>query len=240
MTQLAETIRTIQSAGRPRYGVADAAAHKTRQLLVGGALAGPLFIVMALFQAATRPGFDITRHAVSLLSNGSWGWVQIATFLVTGLLSLMGAAGVRRALQGTPGCRWLPALLAVFGAGLFAAGLFRADPANGFPPGTAATASAVTSWHGAGHLIAGSASFLALIAACFVLARVYAVRGRRWSAVASGVVAVLFAAGLANGAGPDGPLTLFLGVSLAWLWITVTELCLIRASDRHRAAAAAR
>jgi hypothetical membrane protein len=43
-----------------------------------------------------RPGFDIKRHAISVLSLGDLGWIQIATFLITGLLTIASAVGMRR------------------------------------------------------------------------------------------------------------------------------------------------
>lgn len=75
----------------------------TRSLLTCAVLASPLWTVVALTQAATRDGFDITRHPLSALSNGSLGWLQIANFLAVGALFALGATGLRRALHGTPG-----------------------------------------------------------------------------------------------------------------------------------------
>ncbi|HTE86707.1 MAG TPA: DUF998 domain-containing protein [Dehalococcoidia bacterium] len=197
------------------------------RLLACGAAAGPLFVAGALAQVLTRPGFDLTRHAVSLLSNGSWGWVQIASFLVTGSLAIAGAVGMRRLMRGVPGGRWAPALLGVFGAGLVSAGVFRADPSRGFPPGTPDSASAVASWHGGLHMISGSLSFIALIAACFVLARYFGAPGYRRSAMGSCVAGALCAVGVASGPAPAGSLFLFLGVAIAWLWVSMTEARLI-------------
>jgi hypothetical protein len=65
----------------------------TRRLLACSVAAGPLFLAAALIQALTRPGFDLTRDAVSLLSIGSLGWIQIANFLLTGVLFVAAAAG---------------------------------------------------------------------------------------------------------------------------------------------------
>ena len=45
----------------------------TRALLAAGVVAGPLFYVMVGIQALTRPGFDIRRHPLSLLSLGDLG-----------------------------------------------------------------------------------------------------------------------------------------------------------------------
>ena len=53
----------------------------TRAMLLGGVLAPPLFFTPGLAQAFTRPGFDITRHFLSQLSAGDYGWLQMANFV---------------------------------------------------------------------------------------------------------------------------------------------------------------
>jgi hypothetical protein len=70
-----------------------------RNLLACGIVAGPLFVIASLAQAFTRTGFDLGRHTISLLSLGYPGWVQIATFVVSGVLYLAGAVGMRKALR---------------------------------------------------------------------------------------------------------------------------------------------
>jgi hypothetical protein len=92
-----------------------------------------------------------------------------------------------RAAPGGPGGRWVPILLSVFGAGSIGGGLFHPDPSNGFPPGSSAGASAVTSWHGVLHMVCGSLAFLSLIAACFVLAHGLSV-ALIWVAMAGALV----------------------------------------------------
>ena len=111
---------------------------RTRTLLICGILAGPLYVVVGLIEIAIRPGFDITRHPLSLMSLGDLGWIQIANFLVTGSLVIAGAAGMRRAIATGRGRTWGPLLVGVYGLGLVAAAFFSADPMNGFPPGTPA------------------------------------------------------------------------------------------------------
>src|SRR3989441_5108147 len=108
----------------------------TRTLLACGAVAGPLYLVVGLAQAFTRPGFDLTRHPLSLLSNGDLGWIQITNFLLSGLLVVAGAVGMRQALASGRGRTWGPLLVGVYGLGLIGAAFFVADPAQGFPPGT--------------------------------------------------------------------------------------------------------
>ncbi len=205
-------------------GELTTAPSTTRRLLAGGALAAPLFAVSALAQAATRPGYDLTRHPVSVLSNGDLGWIQIGTFLVTGFLTLGYAVAARRVLPGGRAGTWGPVLLAVQGAGLVVAGAFRLDPLDGFPPGTPAGQPASMSWHAMVHNAAGSLAFLSMIGLCFVLARRFAATGyRRWAA-SGRVCGVVFAAGLvwAFTGGRDGALTLFVGVVAAWLWIAAS------------------
>ena len=70
----------------------------TKSLLGYGVIAGPIYVLAVAAQMATRDGFDPTRHAASQLANGDLGWIQIATFLVTGAMTIAAAVGVRRAL----------------------------------------------------------------------------------------------------------------------------------------------
>src|SRR5919109_1466881 len=184
-------------------GKASGVGGQTRALLLCGVLAGPIYLVVGLVQAFTRPGFDIRRHDLSLLANGDLGWIQIANLVVSGLLVVAGALGMRRALVSGRGRSWGPLLVAVYGLGLVGAGFFTADPALGFPPGTAADARAV-SWHGLMHFVCGGVGFLALIAACFVFAGRFASAGERgWAAysVATGVIFFGAFAGIAAGSG---------------------------------------
>ena len=119
-------------------------APSTRALRACAAVAGPLFVVAALVQALTRPGFNLTRNALSLLDDGSLGWIQAANFIVTGLLLIGASVALRRAITAGPGSRWAFRLLAIAGAGFIGGGIFHPDPSGGFPPGTPRGASAVT------------------------------------------------------------------------------------------------
>lgn len=173
----------------------DRATSTTKSLLGYGIIAGPVYVLVSLVAAVTRDGFDLTKHEWSLLANGGWGWVQIVNLLVSGLMYVAFAAGLRRALGTTAA----PVLVAVFGLGMIGAGIFRADPALGFPPGTPADAHDV-SWHGMLHLVCAGIGFLCLVAASFVLARRFRTEGRRGWAVYSRVTGVVFLLGFAAAA----------------------------------------
>jgi hypothetical protein len=210
---------------------APAAPAATRALLTAAVVAGPLWAVVSLAQAAGRTGFDPARHPLSALSNGSLGWVQITNFVVAGLLLVAGATGLRRVLRGARGGTWAPRLIAVAGVGMIAAGVLVMDPADGFPAGTPAGMPATMSWHSVGHMASGTVTFVALIAACWVLARHFAAAGRRGAAVA-GVVAgtaLLLGNGWAMTGGPAGSLTLAGGAITAQLFVSAAAALLRRA-----------
>jgi hypothetical protein len=205
-------------------------APLTRVLLVCGVVAGPLYVVTALIQGLTRPGFDLLHHDVSLLSNGDLGWIQITNFVVTGLLVIAGAFGMRRSLQGSRGGTWGPILIAVYGLGLIGAGIFVADPMNGFPPGTPANAHSI-SIHGLMHLVTAAIGFFSLIAACFVFARRFiALAQPGWAAysIATGVIFFAAFAGVASGSSQALIVIGFwIGVILAFAWISVMAVRLM-------------
>jgi hypothetical protein len=195
-------------------------ARITRSLLGYGVIAGPLYVVVSLAQALARDGFELDRHAWSLLANGDWGWVQVANFVVAGLMTVAAAIGLRRALRPGRARTWVPALLAAYGVSLIAAGVFRADPAQGFPAG--APDAPTVSWHGALHLVIGGIGFLCLIAACLVLGGWFARTGRRGLAWLSRITGVAFLAGFAGiASGSHGPTTLAFvaAVLLVWAWL---------------------
>lgn len=202
----------------------------SRALLICGLIAGPFYLVVGLIQALTRPGFDILRHDLSLLANGELGWIQITNLVLTGVLVGTFAIGLRQALPAGRGRTWGPILLAVYGVGLIGAGFFTADPAFGFPPGTPADAHTM-SWHGLLHFICGGVGFLALIAACFVLARRFASRKERgWVAysLATGVIFFAAFAGIAAGSGQSWSVMGFwAGVVIAWAWISALAVKLM-------------
>jgi hypothetical protein len=155
----------------------------TRTLLWCGAAAGPLFLGSWLAQALTRDGYDPARHPISLLSLGGLGWVQVATFVVSGALLLACAAGLRRVFHPGRAGTWGPVLVAVNGVGLILAGVFVTDAGAGFPPGAPEGAPERISWHGALHEVGFAAAVLSWLAACLVFRRRFAAEGRRgWAA----------------------------------------------------------
>jgi hypothetical protein len=198
-------------------------AALTRLLLSGGIIAGPLYLAVGFIQAFTREGFDITRHSLSLLSNGELGWIHMANLIISGSLVIGAAVGMRWAMREKQGISWGPILLSIYGLGLVLSGIFRADPAMGFPPGTPENASAISS-SGMLHFLTGGIGFLGLIAACFVFAHRFAkLREEAWttSSVATGVIFLAGFIGIASGSGNGWTIFGFwLAVIAAWIWVS--------------------
>ena len=222
-------MQSASLSGTTIQATSDTTRKVTGAMLACGVVAGPLYIVVGLLEMFTRPGFDLRRHSLSLLSNGDLGWIHVAMLVVTGLLTVIGALGMRRVLRGSRSGTWGPLLVGLYGLGLIGAGFFSADPALGFPPGTPDDANAV-SWHGLMHLVSGGIGFIALVAACLVFARRFAaLKERRWAvySVATGVFYLVAFFGIGAGSQQQGALLTFVNLAfsvavvLAWVWISV-------------------
>lgn len=67
-------------------------------LLGCGVAVAPLFYFVVGMQMLTRTGFDIRLQPISLLSLGDAGWIQVANFIVVGLLAIASAIRICSAL----------------------------------------------------------------------------------------------------------------------------------------------
>jgi uncharacterized protein DUF998 len=196
----------------------------TRALLTCGVVAAPLWFAVVLAQMLTRPGFDLRRHAISVLDLGDLGWVQVTNFVLAGLLMIACAAGLRRALHPGRAGTWGPLLVGAVGLGLIGGGLFLPDPMYGFPPGTPDVPGQV-SGHGALHLVAASVAFLALIVATTVVLprRLFATgqRGLAAFAIASGALFLVAWVALIVTAGRIAAVNLAFPVCLGLAWASI-------------------
>ena len=207
------------------------AERTTKSLLGYGVLAGPIYVIAVAAQAATREGFDPTRHAASQLANGDLGWIQSATFLVTGAMTIAAAVGIRRALGAGRASAWASGLIGLYGAGLVVAGFFRADPSDGFPPGTPAGV-AEPSWHGMAHFLVSGIGVSCLVVGCFVMGAHFVRHAERDWAWFSRFAGAYFAATfvyIASGTGGAAAILLFTAaVVLVWGWLAAVSVKLYR------------
>jgi Protein of unknown function (DUF998) len=202
----------------------------TRVLLVAGAVTGPLFAAVATAQVLLREGFDLRRHPLSQLATGGPGFVQIINFIVAGIGVLCLAVAAHRSITDGVGRRSLAPLIAVFGVGLIASGIFVMDPENGFPIGTPEGPAPSMSWHAIGHLVAVTVAYTGLALACIVLAVRMARRRALLAAVLNAAAAVVFLA-------PVHPAWASIQVALngliAFIWTTAVAVWLLRAEPRR-------
>jgi hypothetical protein len=212
-----------------------------KPLLVCGAIAGPVFTVAWIVEGATRADYDPARHPISSLSIGDLGWTQTASFMVTGLLTLVFALGLRRSLSSDGGgSTWGPRLIGLIGIGLLGAGIFVTDPMNGYPLGTP-NLPLHFSVPGRLHRLFSAFVFLGLPGACFVFRRLFTRRGvRSWanySAITGYAFVVMFVVtsvgfaqveGWVNHAGLFQRITLTIG----WAWITLIAVYMLKAPSR--------
>src|SRR4051812_25582992 len=208
------------------------AARVTRSLLGYGVIAGPFYVAVSLAQALTRDGFRLDKHSWSLLENGSLGWIQVTNFILTGLMTVAAAAGLGRAMTAGRGRRWASLLIAVYGVGMLGAGLFTADPAQGFPIGTPEVTT--MSWHGMLHFLTGGIGFLCLIAACLVLGSRFAGAGRAglaWFSRVTGVAFLAAFAGIASGSHGATTSAFVAAVLLVWAWLATVCIHVYRAAS---------
>lgn len=204
----------------------DRSAAVTRSLLGWGVVAGPFYVVVGLILATTRPGFDPTRHALSLLTLGDLGWLQRVNLILTGLMAIVAAYGMVRAVRSGRGLA-MGVLTIIFGAGLILSAVFAPDPAEGFPPGSApddATLSGIL------HLVFGAIGFAAVAAAAFAHAgwsRSVGAKERANLGASLGIIVLIgFVAGAALSSGPAGVALLWASVlgQFAWLALASSQI----------------
>lgn len=202
-----------------------------RLLLLAGAAAGVLFFVVPTVEIFRRPGFDLERHAISMLSLGPDGWLMKVVFIATGVLTLLCALGLQRAAAGWPGLTGA-VLIGAFAVGLVLAGLFDAPAGLGFPPGVPHDQAPVMSAGAVVHSIAFMVAFSGLIAACFAFTAHFLFAQHPILAGASAAVGLalpaLIALGMTSTMAPG--VAFYWATMLGWLWLGVTVTKLLPAA----------
>ena len=171
----------------------------------GGFVGAVGFVVVFFVEGMVRSGYDPVRLQVSYLSLGEGGWIQVASFVVAGVLILGFALGVRRVLRGGIGAAGVPIAIGVAGAGLVIAGVFPTMPAFGYPPGTPPGFPSEIAATAYVHVLGAFCFFGGLVAAPLLRSRRLRADGARGAALASVataiVVLVFFGASSADSSG---------------------------------------
>lgn len=199
----------------------DTQAAVTRSMLGWGVVAGPFYVILGLVLAITRTGFDLTRHALSLLMLGDLGWLQRANLALTALMVVFAALGMLRAIRNGRGLA-MGVLTIVYAAGLIGSAIFPPDPTGAFPPDAP---SGEFTLSGILHLLFGAIGFAAITAAAFAHAAWSRPIGARGHAVVSAVLAIVvlggFIAGAALSASAAGVALLWIAVLAQFTWLAI-------------------
>lgn len=198
----------------------EAMPRPDRPPFLSAIAAGLLFSAVSTIEMFARPGFDIARHAISMLSLGERGWVMVATFILSGLLVLLCALRMRQSDGGLFG----PILIGLYGVGLVVAGVFPAPAGLGFPPGTPEDQLPVMTTSAIMHSVGFMLAFSSLIFACFVFARRLSGRGWISGFCAATGIALPALIGLGMAGAVAAGIAFYVAAMLAWLWLAVVAL----------------
>jgi Protein of unknown function (DUF998) len=147
-----------------------------------GMIGSLLFVAVFMLEDLLRSDFNWLSTAASEHSIGPYGWIQIATFVVTGLLFLAFARGAAREFRDSNGATLGPRFLVILGWCILLSGPFVAEPA----PVTMLSREAT--WHGTVHGILGAIGFTLMPLSCFVFYRRFR-KNPQWRPLASWTLA---------------------------------------------------
>jgi hypothetical protein len=135
-----------------------------RRIAAWAGMIGPaLFVAIFTIEGWLRPGYQPLKMYVSELSLGPRGWIQIANFIVLGVLLLAFARGVAAEFRTGKASRSGPILLTIIAILFLVSGPLLMDP-------TGTPLNQVTV-HGTIHGLAGGIIFLLMPISCFVFLR---------------------------------------------------------------------
>lgn len=163
-------------------------------LLLFGAISGVVFTLSWIIQEIFKNGYNPIMVPISSLAIGELGWIQSATFLITGASLMLFAYGLERIAQYEGFSKWIVIFLAIGAIGLIGAGCFTTDPINGFPPGTPETITEST-LHGTLHQLFSVLLFIGLPVAMALFSKYFLkVRNNKWwiYSISSTVLFIMF------------------------------------------------
>ena len=208
------------------------------RLIQAGVAGALVFAAIFTIVGTTRVAYDPVRHFVSILSLGDGGWVQVANFVVCGLLIAGLGVGLGRRWHSGPDAQTIPRLVTIAGAAVAACGIFLPDPSLGYPPGTPDQLITPLTWHGALHYASATVITAALTGAVLLAIRRGLTLGLRGlTAVSLGVAVVAIvgcgAALLFSGRQPTEIVGLMerIGIYAGWAWLALVGLLELRVNQ---------
>jgi hypothetical protein len=166
---------------------------RLRRRLWIGLAGGVTSLAVTSVQGLVRRDFDPWHQAISALSLGPGGWLQVLNLVAFGIVVLTTVAPWRTILAGGRGAAAFPALTALVGIGFVGVGLIRQDPAPGYDPDRLLLAA--PSPLGLAHLAIAGVAALSSVAGLFVIAARFAgdPDWSRWSLYSCGTALFMVA-----------------------------------------------
>ena len=128
-----------------------------------GMVAPIIFASVFLIEGWYRPDYHPLSMFVSALSLGTRGWIQIANFIIFGILLFVFSSGIADEFPTGKASKWGPRLLKIIAMCYFFSGPFVMD--------TMGTPREEASFHGILHGIFGGIVFSLMPVSCFVFLR---------------------------------------------------------------------
>jgi hypothetical membrane protein len=165
-------------------------AEKNKAFLVFG-IFGPLFFITSFtLQGFFRQNYSSLLYPISSLSLAENGWIQILTFILTGISFFIFALAMLNSTKYSI----LPVLFALIAIGLTASGFFSTDAVYGYPATEPFNMVQYTT-HGKLHVAVSLFVFIGLPAACFITGWHFYKNGNNvfaFYSVASGIAMAIF------------------------------------------------
>ncbi len=158
-------------------------------LLVCGLIGPVFFIVSFSVQGIFKEDYSVLRYPISSLAIGQNGWVQVVSFLITGLLIFLFAVGVYQKLNN----RLIAVLLGLVALGLIASGIFTTDPVYGYPADEPFIYREFT-LHGKLHTLFSLLVFINIPVTCFIMGKYFhSLKKMQWKyySVSTGIAMLL-------------------------------------------------
>ena len=202
-----------------------------------GLIASLFFTLSWIIQEAFRPMYNPLMHPISSLSYGSLGWIQVATFFITGVLILLFAYGVWETWKKEVALsQWIPIIVTLCGIAFIGCAIFTSDFANGYPAGTPVVITNPT-FSGIMHQAWVSLLFFATPGGCFIIGNYFAYkRELKWLLYSSisGFMFLIFAFFTAIGFYQPPGFEIYAGLfqritlTIGFLWIAMVSLYFFR------------
>jgi len=201
--------------------------------IICGTIAGVFFTLSWIIQEAFRETYNPLMHPISSLSFGPTGWIQVATFFITGVLTLLFAYGLWNIWKSEKGIsQWVPIFVIICALAFIGSAIFTSDFANGYPAGAPVVITNPT-FSGIMHQTCVSLLFFSTPLGCFIIGNYFAYKKElKWLLFSSisGLMFLLFAfltaVGYYNPPGLETYAGLFqrITLSIGFLWISLVSI----------------